>query len=348
MDFCRRDASSWSRRATPARASTSQREVDVATDTSVPNDAPAIEFDGLTKSYGSGVLALDSLTLTVPHGEIFGFLGPNGAGKSTTLRLMLDLLRPTSGSVRIFGIDCNDGSAEVRARVGYLPGDLTVYPNMTVQASIDLFSGLRPGRVSEAYVNQLCDRLSLDTTLRNRELSHGNKQKVGIVLAVMARAELIILDEPTNALDPLVQREVLQILREVREQGSTVFFSSHNLPEVERIGDRVGMIRNGKLIAVKRIEDVVSQRLTVLHVRFEEPLALDAFLGLDGVKEKFRNDEGREIHLEVSGEVDAVVKAIAQHRVLAIESGQPSLEEEFLTLYEHGVAAAEAGDDSDA
>lgn len=320
----------------------------MATDTSAPNDAPAIEFDGLTKSYGSGVLALDSLTLTVPHGEIFGFLGPNGAGKSTTLRLMLDLLRPTSGSVRIFGIDCNDGSSEVRGRVGYLPGDLTVYPNMTVQASIDLFSGLRPGRVSQVYVKQLSDRLSLDTTLRNRELSHGNKQKVGVVLAVMAQAELIILDEPTSALDPLVQREVLQILREVREQGSTVFFSSHNLPEVERICDRVGMIRNGKLIAVKRVEDVVSQRLTLLSVGFEEPPPLDAFSGLDGVKETFRNDEGREIRLEVSGEVDAVVKAIAQHRVLTIESGQPSLEEEFMTLYEHGVSAEEAGDDSDA
>jgi ABC-2 type transport system ATP-binding protein len=332
------------------RAGNHRREVDVATDTSVPSNAPAIEFEGLSKSYGSGIFALDSLTLTVPHGEIFGFLGPNGAGKSTTLRLMLDLLRPTSGSARIFGLDCNGSasSAEVRSRVGYLPGDLTVYPNMTVQASIDLFSGLRPGRVDQTYVTELCERLSLNPTLHNRELSHGNRQKVGVVLAVMARAELIILDEPTNALDPLVQREVLQILREVREQGSTVFFSSHNLTEVERICDRVGMIRQGKLIAVKRVEDVVSQRLTVLNIRFEEPLPADAFAGLDGVKETFRNNGGREIHLEVSGEVDAVVKAIALHRVLAVESGQPSLEEEFMTLYEHGVDPAEAGDESDA
>jgi ABC-2 type transport system ATP-binding protein len=324
----------------------------VTTETSaqerVPDNAMAVEFEELTKSYGSGVLALDSLTLSVPRGEIFGFLGPNGAGKSTTLRLMLDLLRPTSGSVRIFGMDCNDGSSSVRARVGYLPGDLTVYPNMTVRASIDLFSALHPGRVSEAYVQELCERLSLNINVRNRELSHGNRQKVGVVLAVMAKAELIILDEPTNALDPLVQREVLQILGEARDQGSTVFFSSHNLTEVERICDRVGMIRNGKLIEVKRIEDVVSQRLTVLKLGFDAAPPSDAFSGLEGVKVTFTNDEGREVHLEVSGEVDAVIKAVAQHHVLKIESGQPSLEEEFLTLYEHGVSPPEATDAPDA
>ena len=302
------------------------------------DDVPAIIFEQLSKSYGSGVLALDSLTLTVPRGEIFGFLGPNGAGKSTTLRLMLDLLRPTSGRVRIFGVDSKDGSLEVRSRTGYLPGDLTVYPNLTVRASIDLFSALRPGCVSETYVAELCERLSLDVNLRNRELSQGNKQKVGIVLAVMARAELIILDEPTNSLDPLVQREVLEILREAREQ---VFFSSHNLTEVERICDRVGMIRNGKLIEVKRIEDLVSKRLTMLRIEFKEPPPLDIFMGLNGVKETFRSNAGREVHLEVSGELDGVIKSAAEHRVVAMESGQLSLEEEFMALYEHGTDARE-------
>ena len=318
------------------------REVAVTTESfakeRVPDNTMAIEFENLTKSYESGVLALDSLTMSVPRGEIFGFLGPNGAGKSTTLRLMLDLLRPTSGSVRIFGIDCNGGASAVRGRVGYLPGDLKVYPNMTVRSSIKLFSALRPGRVSDAYVRDLCDRLSLDTNLRNRELSQGNKQKVGLVLAVMAKAELIILDEPTNALDPLVQREVLHILGEARDQGSTVFFSSHNLAEVERICDRVGMIRNGKLIEVKRIEDVVSQRLTVLKIGFSQAPPSDSFFGLDGVKVTLTNDEGREVHLSVSGQVDAVIKAVAQHHVLKIEIGQPSLEEEFLALYERNVS----------
>jgi ABC-2 type transport system ATP-binding protein len=261
---------------------------------------------------------------------------------------MLDLLRPTSGSVRIFGMDCNGGSSAVRRRVGYLPGDLTVYPNMTVRASIDLFKALRPGRVSETYARELCDRLSLDINLRNRELSHGNKQKVGVVLAVMAKAELIILDEPTNALDPLVQREVLHILGEAKDQGSTVFFSSHNLTEVERICDRVGMIRNGKLIEVKRIEDVVSQRLTVLKVGFGEAPPPDAFSGLDGVNVTSTNDGGREVDLEVSGEVDAVIKAVAQHHVVKIESGQPSLEEEFLTLYDEGASSPEASERPDA
>jgi ABC-2 type transport system ATP-binding protein len=302
----------------------------------IPDDVAAIEFEGLSKSYGSGVLALDSLTLSVPRGEIFGFLGPNGAGKSTTLRLMLDLLRPTSGSVRIFGQDCNDGASNVRSRVGYLPGDLTVYPNMTVRAAIDLFSELRPGAIRPGFVDDLCERLMLDPTKRNRELSHGNRQKVGVVLAVMAEAELIILDEPTNALDPLIQREVLEILREVRERGSTVFFSSHNLPEVERICDRVGMIRQGRLVAVERVEEVVSQRLTALVVGFDSPVAEGVFAGLDGVTETFRNNGGREVHLEVSGEVDALVKLLAQHRVLTLESAPPSLEEAFMSLYEGG------------
>lgn len=312
------------------------------------NDAPAIVFEELSKKYGSSdVLALDSLTLTVPRGEIFGFLGPNGAGKSTTLRLMLDLLRPTSGRVSIFGVDCNSGSSSVRSQIGYLPGELTVYPNMTVLATLSLFSALRPGRVSETYVKDLCDRLALDVSLRNRELSHGNKQKVGIVLAVMAKPELIILDEPTTALDPLTQREVLEVLREIRDQGSTVFFSSHNLPEVGRICDRVGMIREGKLIAVRHIEDVVSQRLTVLDVTFEEPPSPGAFSGLEGVKKTSRSDDGCEVHLEVSGQVDTVIKAVAQHKVLLIESGQPSLEGEFLALYEPSEIAEGLGEASD-
>lgn len=315
--------------------------------TTAASDVPAIEFEGLSKSYDSGVLALDSLTFNVPQGEIFGFVGPNGAGKSTTLRLMLDLLRPTAGHARIFGEDCNESSASVRARVGYLPGDLTVYPNMTVQASIDLFSELRPGRVRGAFVREVCERLRLDVTKKNRELSHGNRQKVGILLAVMAEADLLILDEPTNALDPLVQREVLEILREMRGRGSTVFFSSHNLPEVERICDRVGMIRAGKLVAVERVEEIVSQRITILNIGFETAVPDGEFAGLPGVTETFRNDEGREVHLEVSGEVDPLIKRLAQHHVMSIESAPPSLEETFMSLYEDSVVAAEEGEAND-
>lgn len=294
----------------------------------------AIAFDGLSKTYRGGKLALDSLTLAVQPGEIFGFLGPNGAGKTTTIRLMLDLIRPTGGSVRIFGQACNDGDASVRERVGYLPGDLSVYPNMPVRAVIDFFTSLRQGRVREEWVRELCARLSLDTTARMHELSHGNKQKVGIVVAVMAEPELIILDEPTSGLDPLAQRTVLEVLSEVRERGSTVFFSSHNLPEVERICDRVGMVRDGRLVAVQRVEEVVSQRLTQLSVRFAEAPSADAFGALDGVRETGRAEDGTEVALEASGEVDALIKVIAGHRVLAIESMPPSLEEAFMLMYE--------------
>ena len=322
-------------------------EVAMTTDASaqerISDGVPAIEFEGLSKSYEPGVLALDALTLTVPRGEIFGFLGPNGAGKTTTLRLMLDLLRPTSGSVRIFGEDCNTGASNVRSRVGYLPGDLTVYPNMTVGASIDLFSALHPGTVRPEFVADLCERLQLDVDKRNRDLSHGNRQKVGVVLAVMGEADLIIMDEPTNALDPLMQREVLEILREVREHGSTVFFSSHNLPEVERICDRVGMIRRGQLVAVERVEEVVSRRLTVLTIGFANPVSETTFARLDGVTETFRNNGGRAIHLEISGDVNAVIKILAQHRVLSIESASPSLEDAFMSLYE-GRSVREASD----
>ncbi|MDA1036700.1 MAG: ABC transporter ATP-binding protein [Chloroflexi bacterium] len=312
--------------------------------TLVAGESAAIEFDGLSKSYHAGVLALDSLTLTVPRGEIFGFLGPNGAGKTTTIRTMLDLIRPTSGSVRIFGENCNDGSAAVRGRVGYLPGDLSVYPNLTGRDVVDLFASLRPGGVREEWVRELAARLSLDLNAKSRELSHGNKQKVGIVLALMVEPELIILDEPTSGLDPLAQRTVLEILREVNERGATVFFSSHNLPEVQRICDRVGMIREGKLIAVKQIEEVVSQRMTAISVTFDSPPAADAFATLDGVRETGRNDDGKQITLEAVGEVDALVKAIAAHHVLSIESVQPTLEEEFLALYERGESSEEGGD----
>jgi ABC-2 type transport system ATP-binding protein len=298
-------------------------------------DTPAIEFDGLSKTYRGGKRALDALTLTVARGEIFGFLGPNGAGKTTTIRLLLDLIRPTAGSVRIFGQPCNDGDPSVRKHVGYLPGDLSVYPGMVVSSVIDLFASLREGGVREEWVHELCTRLNLDTHAKMRELSHGNKQKVGVVLAVMAESDLIILDEPTSALDPLAQRTVLEILREVRDRGSTVFFSSHNLPEVERICDRVAMVRQGQLVSIQRVEEVVSRRLTALTVTLAEAPAADAFAGLDGVREVGRNgDDGTEIHLEASGEVDGLIKALAQYRVLALESTPPSLEDAFMAFYE--------------
>jgi ABC-2 type transport system ATP-binding protein len=314
---------------------------------------PAIEFDGLSKTYRGGKRALDALTLTVAPGEIFGFLGPNGAGKTTTIRLLLDLIRPTGGGVRIFGQPCNDGNPSVRKHVGYLPGDLSVYPNMVVSSVFDLFASLREGGVRDAWVHELCTRLNLDTHRTMGELSHGNKQKVGVVLAVMAESDLIILDEPTSALDPLAQRTVLEILREVRDRGSTVFFSSHNLPEVERICDRVAMVRDGRLVSVQRVEEVVSRRLTALSVTFAEAPAADAFAGLDGVREVGRDDGGTEVHLEASGEIDALIKALAQHRVLALESTPPSLEEAFMAFYEagappSGVDDPPSGDDDDA
>jgi len=297
-------------------------------------ESPAIAFDGLTKRYRSGRLALDSLRLEVPRGEVFGFLGPNGAGKTTTIRLMLDLIRPTSGSVQVFGEDCNRKGPLVRQRIGYLPGDLSLYPGFTGDRLLTLFGSLRPEPIRQAYVRELCERLEVTLDTPTRELSHGNRQKVGIVLALMAEPDLIILDEPTSGLDPLAQHRVLDILREASRRGSTVFFSSHNLTEVERICDRVAMVRDGRLVAVERVGDVTSRAVTLLQLTFAEPVPPDAFAAADGVRELTRSDDGRLVHLEATGEVDAVIKTAARFHVVAVKTEEPSLEEAFLAMYE--------------
>jgi ABC-2 type transport system ATP-binding protein len=297
-------------------------------------DNPAIAFDGLTKRYRSGRLALDSLSLEVPPGEVFGFLGPNGAGKTTTIRLMLDLIRPTGGSVQVFGEDCNRNGPLVRKRIGYLPGDLSLYPSFTGDRLLTLFGSLRPESIRQAYVRELCERLDVTLGTPMRELSHGNRQKVGIVLALMAEPDLIILDEPTSGLDPLAQHRVLDILREASGRGSTVFFSSHNLPEVERICDRVAMVRDGRLVAVERVGDVTSRAVTLLQLTFAEPVPPDAFGAVSGARETTRSDDGRLVHLEVMGEVDALVKTLARFHVVAVKTEEPSLEQAFLAMYE--------------
>ncbi|MCD6344063.1 MAG: ABC transporter ATP-binding protein, partial [Anaerolineae bacterium] len=211
------------------------------------SEEAALMAQGLTKSYGK-VRALRGVDLEVRRGEIFGYLGPNGAGKTTTIRCLLDLIRPDGGAVRVLGIDPQADPVAVRARTGYLPGELALDPNMTVEDTLHYFNGLRGNQADWGFARRIAERLDLDLKPPIKNLSHGNKQKVGIVQALMHRPELLLLDEPTLGLDPLMQREVLALLREAKTDGATVFFSSHIMSEVEAVAERVAIIREGVIV----------------------------------------------------------------------------------------------------
>jgi ABC-2 type transport system ATP-binding protein len=296
-----------------------------------PSLAPAIQLIGLTKRYGDTVLAVDSVSLEVRRGEIFGFLGPNGAGKTTTIRVLIDLIRPTSGKALVFGLDCQRDSMAVRTRIGYLPGDLSVYKDLTPRQLFQWSAGLRPGGVDWTYVESLCRQLDVGMDRPSGSLSRGNRQKIGVVLALMHRPDLLVLDEPTSGLDPLLQHAVLELLREARAEGRTIFLSSHMLSEVERVCDRVGIIRGGRMVAIEAIDTLRERRTARLHVRFGALPPADAFAGLPAVT--VVHAEPLSATLEVAGEMDRVIKALARCHVDSIETAQPSLEEIFMRYY---------------
>ena len=230
----------------------------------------AILTEKLTKHYGS-FPALVDLDLEVRPGEIFGFLGPNGAGKTTTIRTILDEIRPTSGKATILGMDTHTASVEIRHHIGYVPGDLAMYPNLTGRDTITYFANLRGG-VDWGFVDELADRLDADLSKKVGDLSSGNRQKVGLIQAFMNKPELLIMDEPSSGLDPLVQREFQKMMREVTADGRTVFLSSHTLSEVQRVADRVGIIRHGKLIAVEGVAELRSKAIRTVTLVFDEPV----------------------------------------------------------------------------
>jgi ABC-2 type transport system ATP-binding protein len=303
---------------------------------------PAVSTNELSKRYAEGTLALDGLTLTVEPGEIFGFLGPNGAGKSTTIRLLMDLIRPTGGSASVFGLDCQKDAQAVHRLVGYLPGELSLYKGRSAQQHIDLVSDLRPGQVDTRYVAEACERLRLDLDTPVGHLSHGNRQKVGLVLALMAKPRLVILDEPTSGLDPLAQRETLEILREARNEGQAVFFSSHYLPEVERICDRVAIVRQGRLVAVESVEKLTTRTMHSLRVELNGTVDETALMAVDGVRSVEVTNGGTVATIEAWGEMDALVKALATFHVVSLEAERPSLEDAFLEIY-----SAESDEETD-
>jgi ABC-2 type transport system ATP-binding protein len=299
-------------------------------------DGPAINATGLTKSYGRhrGIVDLD---LAVQPGEVFGYLGPNGAGKTTTIRLLLDYIRPTRGSVSVLGLASHERSRDIRRRVGYLPGDLRLYNSLSGTELISYFASLRGG-VAQARVDELARRLDCDLSREIRTLSSGNRQKVGLIQAFMSDPELLILDEPTNGLDPLVQQTFYDLVREARAAGRTVFLSSHVLPEVERVCDRVGILREGRLVAVERITDLRSRAIRKLEIEFGGTIAPDAFAGVTGIRDAIVEDDT--LRCTVIGSMDPVLKAANRYEIRALSSVEPSLEEVFLAYYGDGVGDA--------
>lgn len=292
-----------------------------------------IETSGLTKTYGRS-RGIRDVNLTVNEGEVFGFLGPNGAGKTTTIRILLDFLRPTSGSARVFGLDSRRDSVEIRARVGNLPGEFALEDRMTGEELLRFFARLR-GVKDLGYAHELAERLGAELDRPMRRLSRGNKQKIGLIQAMFHRPPLLILDEPTGGLDPLVQEEFLRIVGETRQEGRTVFFSSHNLAEVERVCDRVGIIREGELVDVEPTQGLLGKSFRHVRVTFEEPLPeeeLRRLAGLPGV-EDFRAEGPLRVAFTLYRNFDAVIKHLARHRVADVDFERPSLEEVFLTYY---------------
>lgn len=291
-----------------------------------------IETRDLTVYYGKhrGIL---NVNLTIEKGEVFGFLGPNGAGKTTTQRVLLDVFPPTSGQASIFGMDCQEQGVEMRQRIGYLPGELALYTNMKASQFFRMYEYLRGVNGSKDYWRELADRLDLDTTRKISQFSRGNKQKVGVVAAFMSRAELLILDEPTGGLDPLVQRTVLDLVREAKDDGRTVFFSSHILSEVQAVCDRVGIIRDGQLVASERVEDMFAQRMNRMSLIFHEIPPAGTF-DFPGVIELERGQQS--IMLEVRENLPQVLAAAAQYQAVDIDTHNISLEEIFLAYYGKG------------
>jgi ABC-2 type transport system ATP-binding protein len=290
---------------------------------------PIIHTEQLTKAYGHarGVIELD---LDVLPGEVFGFLGPNGAGKTTTIRTLLDFIRPTSGRALLFGLDSRHDSRAIRRRIGYLPGELTLYESLSGQELLTYFANLR-GQSSIEGARQMAARLDCDISREIKTLSHGNRQKIGLIQALMGEPELVILDEPTLGLDPLVQAVFFELVDELHAAGRTLFISSHNLPEIQRICDRVGIIREGRLLAIESVSDLKSRALRRLELRFEEPVPADRFAGIAGVSELVVS--GRVMTCVVTGPVDEVLRAAMASRVEDIISHEPSLEEVFLAFY---------------
>jgi ABC-2 type transport system ATP-binding protein len=301
-----------------------------------------IHTERLTKTYGvhRGITEVD---LDVEAGEIFGFLGPNGAGKTTTMRVLLDLIRPTAGRAEVFGIETTHDPVAIHRRVGYLPGEFDLYDRLTGAETITYFANLRGG-VDAGYVAELVERLDLDPSRRYKEYSKGNKQKVGLILALQHKPDLLILDEPTAGLDPLIQQEIFAVVREAKAEGRTVFLSSHVIDEVDRMCDRVAIIREGRLVQVDRIENIRELAFHHVELTFEAPVPDTVFTSVDGVSDL--EVDGSVVRMRVSGPIGKVIAMAAPHGLIDVVSREPNLEDVFLAQYgDHGSTTVGVGPD---
>ena len=289
----------------------------------------AIETLGLTKSFGA-TLAVDRLDLCVDPGQVFGFLGPNGAGKTTTIRLLLALQQPTAGSARVFGLHSHRDSVAIHTRCGYLPGEFELHPRMTGRRVLDWFAHARTG-INGRLRDQLIERFEVILDREIRELSKGNRQKLGIVLAFMHHPDLLVLDEPTSGLDPLMQNEFHRLLRETIADGRTVFLSSHELDEVQRVADRVAIIRKGRLVITDTVERLRRQAPETIELRFARPVAPAVFESLPGVQRV--TVDGDRVTLQTSGRLAELLRVIADHDPLDVVARHADLDELFLSYY---------------
>ena len=289
----------------------------------------AVCLERVTKIYRGGGGGHE-LSLDIAVGEVFGFLGPNGAGKTTTIRLILDLIRPSEGKIRVFGLDSRDDSVAIRRRLGYLPGELALYERLSARQILTHFSYLRGG-LDWSRVQHYVDAFELDVDRPVRALSRGNRQKVGLVAAMMGDPEFLVLDEPTSGLDPLVQRTVQAEVRRAASEGRTVLLSSHVLSEVGEMADRVGLIRDGRLIAIESVSQLQQRAAHLVEVRFREPTDIEAFIALAGVLS--HRVEATTLHLEVAGDLNPMVALLAQHDLEDLSIREPTLEELFMRFY---------------
>ena len=296
--------------------------------------ARPIEVASLTRSYGRRRGVID-LSFVVNEGEVFAFLGPNGAGKTTTIRLLMGLLRPTKGSARVFGLECWRQSPRVKERIGFLPGEMRLYEHLTGRSFLDYFASFRraPDR---ARRDKLIERLDLDVSQKIRHMSKGNRQKLGIVQALMHDAPLLVLDEPSSGLDPLKQVTFLQLLHDERAAGKTIFLSSHAIPEVERIADRVGIIREGRLVAVESIDTLKSKRARHAGVLFAQPVDARGLASLDGIRVLSRSDDGRRYELAVPGDLRPLLRMLSDLPLEDLTLASADLETIFLHYYAEG------------
>ncbi|HKF35305.1 MAG TPA: ABC transporter ATP-binding protein [Ktedonobacteraceae bacterium] len=292
---------------------------------------PVIVIDKLQKSYGK-VQAVRGISMSVERGEIFGFLGPNGAGKTTTIRCMLDVIRPSAGTIRVLGLDAQRDKMELHKRIGYIPGDVRLPGKMTGKQVINYFSRLQG--LEPVLLDDLVARFDVEMKRPIKGYSKGMRQKIGIVLGFMCDPDVLILDEPSSGLDPLLQRTFNEFLLEEQARGKTIFMSSHIMSDVEKVCQRVGVIRQGEIVTVEEVEKLREKAGQRVTVEFGDAVAEEELTRIPGVSMVNKNNNNSSYHFSVSGSMDPLIKALSHHEVMRLQAEEAPLEEVFLKFYE--------------